>query len=120
MKKTYLNISELSSLLGLINKSGKPANHIIRYWEKEFKHIRPILQRGRRYYDSNLIKNFKFIKFLLKDKGLTIKGVKNILYKKKKVDDKNINIIEKEYLKENIKKKSFNILKIIKDIKSYG
>ena len=41
MKKKYLSISELSILLGLVNKLGKPTNHVIRFWEKEFKHIKP-------------------------------------------------------------------------------
>ena len=121
MKKKYLNISELSILLGLVNKLGKPANHIIRFWEKEFKHIKPIkLGRGRRYYDDNQVKNIKFIKYLLKDKGLTIKGAKNIMNKKKNIDANDKNIIENAYLKDKIKKKSFNILKKIKKLKSYG
>ena len=121
MKKKYLNISELSILLGLKDKSGKPANHIIRFWEKEFKNIRPItLKGGRRYYDSNQIKNIQFIKYLLKDKGLTIKGAKNILNNKKNIDDIDKNNIEKDYLKKNIKKKTFNILKKLKKLKHYG
>ena len=38
MVKNYLDISELSKKLDLINKkTGKPANHILRFWEKEFK-----------------------------------------------------------------------------------
>tara|TARA_Y100000768_G_C23504834_1_gene463201 strand:- start:28 stop:393 length:366 start_codon:yes stop_codon:yes gene_type:complete len=121
MRKKYLNISELSILLGLMNKSGKPANHIIRFWEKEFKNIKPTtLKGGRRYYDSNQIKNIQFIKYLLKDKGLTIKGAKNILNKKKNIDVIDKNNIEQDYLKKNIKKKSFDILKKIKKLKNYG
>ena len=35
MVKTYLDITELSIELNLINKkTGKPANHILRFWEK--------------------------------------------------------------------------------------
>ena len=121
MKKKYLNISELSIILGLVNKLGKPANHIIRFWEKEFKLIKPItLGRGRRYYDENQVKNIKFIKYLLKDKGLTIKGAKNIINKKKNIDVNDKNIIEDAYFKDYIKKKSFNILKKIKKLKTYG
>ena len=62
----------------------------------------------------------KFIKYLLKDKGLTIKGAKNIINKKKNIDVNDKNIIEDAYLKDKIKKKSFNILKKIKKLKSYG
>ena len=121
MRKKYLNISELSILLGLVNKLGKPANYIIRFWEKEFKHIKPTkLENGRRYYDDDQVKNIRFIKYLLKDKGLTLKGAKNIVNKKKNIDVNDKNIIEEVYLKDNIKKKSFNILKKIKKLKSYG
>ena len=38
----FLTISQLSKLLGLIDpKTRKPLNHILRYWEKEFKEIKP-------------------------------------------------------------------------------
>ena len=43
MSKKYLNISELSIKLNLINKKlESPANHILRFWEREFKQIKPI------------------------------------------------------------------------------
>ena len=76
MSKKLLNISELSNLLNLRDKNtGKPQNHVIRFWEKEFKQIRPILLSGnRRYYDEKEIEKIKYIKFLLKDKGYTLKG----------------------------------------------
>ena len=41
MTKLY-NISELSKILNLIDpKTKKPQNHILRYWEKEFREIKP-------------------------------------------------------------------------------
>ena len=85
-----MNISELSNLLNLRDKNtGKPQNHVIRFWEKEFKQIRPILLSGnRRYYDEKKIKKIKYIKFLLKDKGYTLKGAKKLLkLKQNNVDD---------------------------------
>ena len=110
MVKNYLDISELSIKLDLINKkTGKPANHILRFWEKEFNEIRPIILKGnRRYYDKKQVDKIKYIKFLLKDKGLTIKGAKNILKRKKNIDETDANAIEKEYLKNSIKNKSYN------------
>mgnify|MGYP001373484109 CR=1 FL=1 len=122
MVKNYLDISELSKELDLINKkTGKPANHVLRFWEKEFKGIKPTILKGnRRYYDQNQIDKIKYIKYLLKDKGLTIKGVKKILNEKKNIDGDNKNNIEKEYLKKKIKNKSLNILKKIKNLKNYG
>jgi len=122
MVKNYLDITELSIELNLINKkTEKPANHILRFWEKEFNEIRPTILKGnRRYYDQKQVDKIKYIKFLLRDKGLTIKGAKNILKRKKNIDEIDKNIIEKEYLKNNIKNKSVNILKKIKGLKNYG
>ena len=122
MVKTYLDITELSIELNLINKkTGKPANHILRFWEKEFSEIRPTILKGnRRYYNQKQVEKIKYIKYLLKDKGLTIKGAKNILKGKKNIDVIDRNIIEKEYLKNSIKNKFNNILKKIKGLKKHG
>ena len=122
MDKELIDITELSLKLDLINKkTGKVANHILRFWEKEFKDIKPKILRGkRRYYDSDQVEKIKFIKYLLKDKGLTIKGAKMLLNNKKHIDVSNRNNIKNEYLKRNIKKKSNNILNKIKKLKNYG
>ncbi len=122
MIKNFLDISELSKKLDLINKkTGKPANYILRFWEKEFNGIKPTILKGnRRYYNKDQIDKIKYIKFLLKDKGLTIKGAKKILQNKKNIDETDINNIEKDYLKERIKGRSKNILKKIKGLKNYG
>ena len=122
MVKNYLNISELSIRLNLINKkTGKPLNHILRFWEKEFSEIKPVILKGnRRYYNQKQVDKIAYIKFLLKDKGLTIKGAKNILKGKKIIDETDKNIIEKDYFKMSIKNKSKNILKKIKGIKKHG
>ena len=122
MLKDLINITELSKELNLFDKrSGKPANHILRFWEKEFRQIKPkILKGNRRYYDKNQVRIIKFIKFLLKDKGLTVKGVKKLLSEKKNIDVSKQNNINNEFLKNNIKTKSKNILKKIKQIKTYG
>ena len=77
----YKSISEVARILQLINKkNGKLNTHTIRFWEKEFKQIKPrILAGRRRYYDSRSIEVLKKIKFLLKEKGLTINGAKKII-----------------------------------------
>ena len=122
MVKNYLNISELSIRLNLINKkTGKPLNHVLRFWEKEFSEIKPVILKGnRRYYSQKQVDKIAYIKFLLRDKGLTIKGVKNILKEKKIIDETDKNNIEKDYFKMSIKNKSKNILKKIKGIKKHG
>ena len=77
----YKTIGEVASILGLINKkTGFLQTHTIRYWETRFKQIKPKIMAGkRRYYSDKDIKIINHIKFLLKEKGLTIKGVKKIL-----------------------------------------
>ena len=81
-----INISQLSKLLNLVDKnSNKPLNYILRYWEKEFKQINPKIINNRRYYSLNQVRIIKKIKYLLKDKGLTVSGVKKALNTKKMI-----------------------------------
>ena len=117
-----ISISDLSKLLNLTNsKNKKPLNHIIRYWEKEFKQIRPIMHNKRRYYSKKHIELIKLIKFLLKDKGMTISGVKKILKSNvNTLDVYNSNSLKTEYLKENVKTRSKKLLEKIRKIKNYG
>ena len=114
-----LTISQVSKLLKIINdKTKKPSNHILRYWEKEFKQIKPTLIRNRRYYSEKQINIIKLIKFLLKDKGMTINGVKNVLKSKiNTLDDYNSFSLKADYQKKVIKEKSKIILEKIKKIK---
>ena len=118
----FLTISELSKLLDLIDpKTRKPLNHILRYWEKEFKIIKPKKINKRRYYSPTQIEEIKKIKFLLKNKGMTIAGVKNFLKSNTiKLDDNNSNSLKGDYYKSYIKTKSKLILKKINAIKSNG
>ena len=68
-----VNISELSEILGFTNpKTKKPLNHILRYWEKEFKQINPKIINKRRFYSKEQVETIRLIKFLLKDKGLIL------------------------------------------------
>ena len=117
-----INISELSKILNLVDtNSKKPLNHVLRYWEKEFKQIRPKKINNRRYYSLKQVEIVKMIKFLLKNKGMTIQGVKSILdLNINKLDDYNSHSLKAEYYKKNLKLKSKNILKKINKIKNYG
>ena len=117
-----INISELSKLLNLINlKTKKPSNYILRYWEKEFKQIKPIILKNRRYYSEKQIDIIKLIKFLLKDKGMTINGVKNVLKSNiNSLDDYNSYSLKADYHRKIIKDKSKKILEKLKKIKKYG
>ena len=115
----YKSIGYVAKLLNLINdKNGKLNTHTIRYWQKEFKHIKPkIFSGNRRYYDDKSIQKLKEIKFLLKEKGLTISGVKKYLYNKNSLSlDLSDNNTIKAH-KINFKTKIKKISKLIKDIK---
>ena len=122
MNKKYLSISEISIALDLVDSTNrKPKNHILRYWEKEFTQIRPKVINGRRYYSKKQVEILKLIKFLLKNKGLTINGVKSILNNKKnKLDDYNSYSLRTDYYKKYFKDKTNNILKKLKELKKYG
>ena len=123
MKKSdeaYKSIGEVAKILNLINKKNGSLNtHTIRFWEKEFKSIKPrILTGRRRYYDNSTIETLKKIKFLLKKQGMTIKGAKKLLSESTSfnLDDlanKSINMNNNLVLKKKISK----ISKLIKDIK---
>ena len=115
--KDYKSIGEVATLLNLINtKTGNLSPHTIRFWEKEFKQVKPKIFAGkRRYYDDETIDLLKKIKFLLKDKGLTIKGVKKHLISDKSVLDETNNISIKT--KNILKSKLIKISKIAKELK---
>ncbi len=114
-----IDISKVSKMLDLINpKTKKPSNYILRYWEKEFKQIKPTIVKSRRYYSNKQIDLIKLIKYLLKDKGLTINGVKKVLKSKiNSLDDYDSNSLKTDYQKKLIKLKSKTLLEKIKKIK---
>ena len=119
----YKTISEVAKHLNLINKkTGILQTHTIRYWETQFKQIKPSIKAGkRRYYSQKDLKIINFIKYLLKEKGMTINGVKKILNKNinHSIDDSpNIGVYKSSFnntkmISDKIKK----ISKIIKDLK---
>ena len=117
-----INISEASKILGLTNpKTNKPLNHILIYWEKEFKILRPKILNKRRYYSSEQIEIIKLIKFLLKNKGMTISGAKKLInLNMNKLDDYNSVSLKAEYYKKFLKAKSNLLLEKINKLKKYG
>ena len=118
----YKSIGEVAKLLNLINlKTGKPNTHTIRFWEKEFSQIKPKIFAGRRrYYDEKSIDILKKIQFLLKDKGLTINGVKKLLLKQNsfELDEFTNSSIKTKNI--NLKSKIKRISKLVKEIKNLG
>ena len=118
----YKTISEVSKMLDLVDiDNKKPKNYTLRYWEKRFKEIKPTIVNKRRHYSHKQIELVKLIKFLIKDKGMNIAGVKSVLKSKiNKLDDTNSNSLKAEYFKKNLNVRSKNILEKIKKIKRYG
>ena len=113
----YKTIGEVAKILTLNSKGGKPIpTHTIRFWEKEFKQIKPkILNGKRRYYDNKNIELLKKVHFLLKEQGMTIKGVKKILNNEPlKLDE----ISNQSIKAENLRNKLLKISKILKKIKT--
>jgi len=115
--QAYKTIGEVVKILDLKTRSGdKTSAHTIRYWEKEFKQIKPkILTGNRRYYDKSNVDLLKKIKFLLKDQGMTINGVKKILNKSQSNDLDEIS--NKSIRTDILRNKISNISKIVKHLK---
>ena len=118
LDSAYKTIGEVAKILNLkSNDKGVLPTHVIRFWETQFKQIKPkILNSNRRYYDEKTINLLKKVKFLLKDQGMTIKGVKKILNNEDslKLDE----MADKSIKAENLKNKLLNISNKIKNLKT--
>ena len=115
----YKTIGEVAKILNLkSNNKGVLPTHVIRFWETQFKQIKPkILNSNRRYYDEKTINLLKKVKFLLKDQGMTINGVKKIL--NNEVSLKLDEIADKSIRTENLRNKLLRISNKLKELK-YG
>ena len=117
----YKSIGEVAKILDLVNvKKGTLNTHTIRFWEKEFKQIKPkILNGNRRYYNNQTIEVLKKVKFLLKEQGMTINGVKKVLNSDKSLnlDELSNNSISASYSLRNKLKNISNLVKQIKKLK---
>ena len=114
----YKTIGEVAKILNLkSNKKGVLPTHIIRFWETQFKQIKPkVMNANRRYYDESCINLLKKVKFLLKDQGMTINGVKRILNGdvSLELDEMANNSIKAD----NLRNKLVKISKIVKNLKN--
>ena len=114
-KDAYKTISEVLKMLNSSNLDDKiTQSHTIRFWETQFKQIKPKIINKRRYYDQKNIDLLLRIQFLLKKQGLTINGVKKFL------NNNNLNIDENEKKiinPLNIKYRLNKINNLIKNLK---
>jgi len=116
----YKTIGEVAEILELKSKKkGSFSTHTIRFWETQFKQVRPkLLNSNRRFYDQKTVDILKKIKFLLKDQGMTINGVKKILDTSDNSDTLNLDEIANNSIRtDNLKNKVLKISKIIKNLK---
>ena len=120
--KKLIGITEVARIIGLIDKNKKkPINSTLRYWESKFKQIKPKKINNRRYFTQKQVELLKMIKFLLKNKGMTISGVKNLLNSNiNKLDENSSISLKNDYLKNSLKYKTKNILNKISKLKKYG
>ena len=115
-------IGEVAKELNLIElETGKAKTYILRFWEKEFPQLKPKLRaKGRRYYTVENVKLLKKIQYLLKDKGLTIKGAKKIM--ENNINDIEVDDFERKDIStidlSNKKEKLIKIKKIITELKN--
>lgn len=118
----YKTIGEVAKDLNLVNiKTGKLNTHTIRFWEKEFKQVKPKIFSGRRrYYDNETVLILKKIKFLLKEKGLTINGVKKFLLNESSFDLDETSNISINTANNNLKSRLEKISNLVKEIKKLG
>jgi DNA-binding transcriptional MerR regulator len=77
--KLYFKIGEVSKLAGV-------ASHVLRYWESEFKEIRPKrANSNQRLYRREDVERILQIKSLLHEQGYTISGARKFLADKDQV-----------------------------------
>ena len=98
-ENAYKTIGEVAEILKLRSKKkGALSTHTIRFWESQFKQI----------------------KFLLKDQGMTINGVKKVLDNPSNNDTLNLDEISNNSIRtNNFKNKVLKISNIIKNLKDY-
>ena len=118
----YKSIGEVAKILELKSKKNKIfSTHTIRFWETQFKQVKPkLFNSNRRYYDKKTIDILKKIKFLLKDQGMTINGVKKILNNPNNNNTLNLDEISNNSIRsDNFKNKVIKISKIVKNLNKY-
>ena len=118
LKNTYKTISQVVEILNTNSKKkSNNQTHTLRYWEKQFKQIKPIKINNRRYYDRKNIDILLKIQYLLKNQGMTINGVKKFLNNNNFDIDENEKKIINTY---NIKFRLNKINNLIKNLKNNG
>ncbi len=100
IEKKYFSIGEVAEMLSV-------ATSLIRFWENEFDIIKPKKNRkGNRQFTREDIDNVKLIFHLVKEKGYTLQGAKDLL------KNGNDNLKEKVEIIDSLKKVKNFLLEI--------
>jgi DNA-binding transcriptional MerR regulator len=105
--KLYYKIGELAKAFD-VNTS------LIRYWEKEFKVLKPQKKKGVRKYSAKDVDILKQIYFLVKEKGFTLEGAKQKLKESDNVFDDSPNEMQIVNRLQDIKKELLKIKEALK------
>jgi DNA-binding transcriptional MerR regulator len=74
------NIEKLYYTIGEVAEMFKVAPSLIRFWQTEFEIINPKKnKKGNRQFTKADIENFKIVYHLVKEKGYTLQGAKEII-----------------------------------------
>ena len=111
-RKSYRTIGEAAKEISV-------KTHTLRFWEKEFKQLKPTLFLGkRRYYSEKDIDTLKIIFQLLKKQGYSIAGAKKLLNESSlKLDDELDSGIKRKNFQSSLKIKAQRIKIILEKIK---
>jgi DNA-binding transcriptional MerR regulator len=86
--KKYYSIGEVADMLNV-------ATSLIRFWESEFDIIKPKKNRkGNRQFTTEDIENVKLIYHLVKEKGYTLQGAKELLKKNPQDIKESMSVLE--------------------------
>ena len=89
IEKVIFTIGEVAEIIG-------ESTSLIRYWEKEFDALKPQKnKKGNRLFTKEDIETVKLIHYLLKVRGLTIKGAKQKLKENRDETIQNYEIVNR-------------------------
>ena len=88
--KMFYSISEVAQMFNVTET-------LLRYWEKEFPNIKPQKGgRGVRQYTKEDIEQIRLVHHLVKERGLTLQGARDMLKRNKKGDvNRQIEVIDR-------------------------
>ncbi|NDV57139.1 MerR family transcriptional regulator [Bacteroides sp. 519] len=109
--KLFYNIGEVSRMLNV-------SETLLRFWEKEFPHIRPGKSPGGvRQYRKEDIDAIKLVYHLVKVKGMTLPGARQVLTDSREAETKKLEALERL---QAVKEELLAIKRELEGIKLYS